>query len=219
MSSGSKGARAVAADYSWTEDDDGGLFAAYCLTLVRGIGPDEFLRRIGARILHEALPLDEQYFESSFDRWEAPHYGNTQFIGATSVPGEGGDWTLAFEVNGHLGVTHELVVPASAGTRLVSHSYNEGNAHGYFMWVEDGDVRVEFEPLFADVREGRTPDALLDDMRGIGFDLDSDREEVGPTTSGAFALAERLTGVRVTEDLVTGARFLCGEAADHRTGA
>ncbi|RMI47197.1 hypothetical protein EBO15_03145 [Actinomadura harenae] len=189
------------------------MFSAYCLTLVRGIAPGEFMRRLGARVLRDAAPLDEWFVETSFDYWDTPHHGDVQFIGATTVPGDGGDWTLAFEVNGYLGVVPELMVPVSMGTRLVTHRYNNGNGHGDFMWIEDGDLRLDFEPLFAFQRSGSAPDGLLDEMREIGFDLDPETDEIGPSTSGAFALAERLTGVRVTEALVEGASFLCGEAA------
>lgn len=211
--------RAVAADYAWTETEGGGLFSAYCLTLVRGIDPSEFMKRLGARILHENRPLDGRFVETSFDYWDEPHYGDVQFIGATTVPGEGGDWTLALEVNGHLGVTRGLAIRVSDRTRLVSHRYNDGNGHGEFVYAEDGDVLVEFEPMFTDLRVGSEPDVLLDDMREIGLNPDprneDDDEDLRPTTARAFALAERLTGVRVTQTLLDGAVFLCGEAVDH----
>jgi hypothetical protein len=210
VSSDARRAKAVAADYAWIEDDDG-LFSAYCLTLVREITPREFMDRLGAHIAFDALELGDQFFEISFDYW-AEHLGDVQFIGATTVAGDGGDWTLALEVNGHLGVTPEMVIPVSAGTRLVSHRYNSGNGFGEFRWIENGDIRLEFEPLFAFRRGGSTPDALLDDMEQIGFSLDENREDIGPTTTAAFALAERLTGVRVTGTMLDDAVFLCGTA-------
>lgn len=210
------GRRAVAADYAWIDgDDEGGLFEAYCLTLVRGLTPRAFLDRLGAELLFEELPLDERFFEISFEYWGAPHYGDVQFIGATTVPGDGGDWTLAVEVNGHLGVTDSVMAPVSAGTRLVSHRYNGGNGVGHFCWIEDGDPRLSFEPLFAWNRDGSTPDALLADLREIGFGLDEESDEIGPTTTAAFALADRLTGVRITPGTLTDAVFRCGAAADH----
>jgi hypothetical protein len=207
--------KAVAADYAWIEaEEDEGLFSAYCLTLVRGVTPQEFMDRLGARIMFDALELGGEFTDLSFQYWGEPHHGNVQFIGATTVAGDGGDWTLAVEVNGHLGVTPPVVVPVSAGTRLVSHRYNGGNAFGSFYWIEDRDVRLHFEPLFACDRDGSTPDALLEDMKQIGFDLAEDPEDIGPTTTAAFALAERLTGVRVTAAMLDDAVFLCGTAAD-----
>lgn len=209
MPSDARLAKAVAADYAWAEDDD--LFSAYCLTLVRGVTPREFMDRLGAHVAFDALQLGEQFTVISFDYWEA-HLGDVQFIGATTVAGDGGDWTLALEVNGHLGVTPEMVIPVSAGTRLVSHRYNSGNAFGEFCWIENGDIRLEFETLVANQREGSTPDALLDDMKQIGFILDENSEDTRPTTTAALALAERLTGVRVTGTMLDDAVFLCGTA-------
>jgi len=205
---------AVAADYAWADTDaeDGGLFSAYCLTLVRGLTPREFMDRLGATIRFGALRLGEQFYETSFDYWGEPHLGDVQFIGATTVAGDGGDWTLALEVNGHLGVTLETVIPASSGTRLVSHRYNGGNGASQFCWIEDGDLRLYFDPLFAGERDGSTPDAVLDDMRQISFRLD-ESEDTGPTITAALALAERLTGVRVTRAMLDDAEFLCGTAA------
>jgi hypothetical protein len=208
VSSDAQRAKAVAADYAWA--DDGWLFSAYCLTLVRGVTPREFMDRLGAHIAFDALQL-EQFAEISLDYWDDPDLGDVRLIGATTVAGDGDDWTLALEVNGFLGVTSELVIPVSAGTRLVSH-YSSGNGLGEFCWIENGDIRLEFKPVFAFRREGSTPDALLDDMEQIGFSLDENGEDVGPTTTAALALADRLTGVRVTGTMLGDAVFLCGTA-------
>jgi uncharacterized protein DUF6461 len=207
--------KAVAADYAWAdaEAEGGGLLSAYCLTLVRGLTPREFMGRLGASIVPDVLRLDEQFYEISSGFWGEPHFGHVQFIGATTVAGDGGDWTLALEINGHLGVTYETVSPASSGTRLVSHRYNCGNGESEFCWLEDGDFRLDFEPLFAWQRDGSTPDALLEDMEQIGFGLEEDSEDIGPTITAAFALAERLTGVRVTLAMLDDAAFLCGTVA------
>jgi Family of unknown function (DUF6461) len=210
MSSDAGRTKAVAADYLWAEGD--GLFSAYCLTLVRGVTQQEFMDRLGARIMFDALRLGEQFTEISFGYWGEPHFGDVQFIGATTVAGDGGHWTLALEVNGHLGVTPEMVIPVSAETTLVSHRYNGGNAASQFCWIENGGIRLDFDPLFAGHRDGSTPNALVDDMQQAGFNLDESREDAGPITAASFALAERLTGVRVTEAMLDEAVFLCGTA-------
>jgi Family of unknown function (DUF6461) len=57
----------------------------------------------------------------------------------------GGEWALGIEPNGFLGVTDEAVVPLSARATLVSH-YRNFNAGGSFLWIEDGDVRLRFNP-------------------------------------------------------------------------
>lgn len=199
---------ATAADYTWFEDRFPDLAEAYCLTLVRGLTPEEFLARLGAQAEIAPRMLNE-FYEPTFEVWEE-HQGKVLFIGATSVPGEGGDWVLAVEVNGYLGVTEAAMVPLSAGTRVVSH-YCNVNAVDRFYWIEDEDVRVSFEPLFAAHREGSTPDALVEVMRQVGFDLREDRD-LELVTAAAFALAEHLTGVRVTPELLEESAFVCGTA-------
>lgn len=113
---------ATAADYRWFEERPEGLAEAYCLTLVRGLTAAEFLARLSAwperpRVGVAAL------FEPSMMLWnEYPDGG--LLIGVTTVSSAGIDWTIGVEVNGFLGVTEDLIVPLSAGTRLVSHSRN-----------------------------------------------------------------------------------------------
>ena len=205
---------ATAADYAWVDEEDPAIFEAYCLTLARGLAPAEFLSRLGASPEAPRSGITALY-EPSYDVWadnerRAAHDDVRLFIGVTAVPGAGGDWALGVEINGYLGVTPEAIVPLSAGTRVVSH-YRNVNAVQRFYWVEDGDIRLHFEPLEPAYRDGSTPDALVDVMREAGFDLreDTDFED---TTGATFALADRLTGVRVTMDLLEEASFECGIA-------
>jgi Family of unknown function (DUF6461) len=204
---------ATAADYTWVAEDPA-IFEAYCLTLARSLTPTEFLARIGAR--PEALRTGiSALYEPSYDLWaanarQASYHDDSLFIGVTAVPGNGGEWALGVEINGHLGVTPEAIVPLSAGTRLVSHYLNQ--ARYQFYWVEDGDIRLDFEPASPAYREGSTPDALAGAMQEVGFDLREDTELQQHPTEAAFALAERLTGVRMTMDLLEGSHYECGIA-------
>jgi uncharacterized protein DUF6461 len=203
---------ATAADYAWVDEEDPATFEAYCLTLARGLAPAEFLARLGASPEAPRTGISALY-EPSYDVWadnERRRDRQYLFIGATAVPGDGGDWALGVEINGYLGVTREAIIPLSASTRIVSHSRSVG-AVDRFYWVEDGEIRLYFEPLFPDYREGSTPDALADVMREVGFDLREDAEVEHPTEA-AFALAERLTGVRVTMGLLEESRYDCGIA-------
>jgi len=185
--------RATAADYAWVADDSTGLIEAYCLTLARGLEPAQFLARLGARpdIARSGL---SQLFEPSWRLWRE-RSGDELLISVAAVPGDGGDWALAVEINGF----------------LVSHLWMEVNFANDFLWVEDGQVGLEFQPLSPAQRWGTTPDALLPDMTEAGFDL-SDEDEDGDDKpiAATFALAERLTGVRVTPDLLENARYACG---------
>ncbi|MEU4408509.1 DUF6461 domain-containing protein [Streptosporangium sp. NPDC023963] len=72
----------------------------------RGLEPEEVVTRLGVRVEDRSrVTLDELI------RW--------QTFGAVA----GGDRTLLVEARGGAGVTEEIVVPLSAGTRLVSHFY------------------------------------------------------------------------------------------------
>jgi hypothetical protein len=198
---------ATYADYGWITDRLAGLFDAYCLTLARGLAPGEFLSRIGARPGPARTGVDGLFAAWSYrDRF--PDAG--LMIGVTVVPGRDADWALGVEVNGFLGVTPEVLVPLSAGTRAVSHYASEGVS--WFYWAENGGIRLRFQPADAGSREGTGPDALVDTMQEVGFDLSEDGANLDHSDAAAFALAERLTGVRVTPDLLEQATYTCGIA-------
>jgi Family of unknown function (DUF6461) len=183
----------VADDYSWFDERFPALAEAYCITLVSGLPPEEVLRRFGAT---EQAPIAgvADLVAAAFAAWDRSD-GFQLFLAATAV----GDWTLMVEPNGFLGITESAVVPLSRGRRVVSHFRNV-NAVDHFYWIEDGTVRLTFEPLFAHRRDGSDPDALVDVMEQVGFDVRSG----GPDghTAAAFALAEYLTGVRLTPQLL-----------------
>lgn len=198
----------TAADYAWIEEDDLGLISqGYCITLARGLTAPQFLSRLSARAAPAVtgfLDLCEaSYVSSGHDELMEQH------VGVISASGDGGLWAVGVQVNGYIGVTEELVVPLSAGTAVVSH-YQNINAVDQFYWIEDRIIRLDFEPLFPSSRQGSTPDVLLQDMTEVGFDLSDDGDNVGQNTASAFALAERLTGVRITISLLQDATYECG---------
>lgn len=202
----------TAADYAWVGQWIDDLSQAYCLTLTRGLTPAQFLERLGAQI---EAPSRTGYELSmpSFEAWDR-YQGQALFIGATTVRGTDADWALGLEVNGFLGVTPEAIVPLSAGTTVVSHHRNVEAANNFY-WVQDSDIRLYFQPGAPAWREGSTPDALADEMRQAGFDLREGAEynqEPYARTAAAFALAEHLTGVRLTPELVDESLYLCGIA-------
>ncbi|MHC5905827.1 DUF6461 domain-containing protein [Streptomyces sp. S6] len=189
----------TAADYAWFDDRFEDLAVAYCFTLVHGLSPAGLLHRLGGR---EEPPLTgvEEFVEASYSLG-----CDEQFVAMTAV----GPWTLMIEVNGFLGVDEERVRAASAGVRWVSHFRNVNHV-GKFLWAEDSELRLAFEPMAPDWRHGTTPDELLDTMRDIGFRFMDDTLDVGDPSSAAFALAEHLTGVAVTPELLEGTTFHCG---------
>ena len=196
---------ATAHDYTWFTSD---FPDAYCITLIQGLTPEEFLSRIGAEVepgMRDAEGLEQLCSDVGFD---GRHHRLP--IGTTAVTGDGSLWTLGVEWNGFAGITDEIMKPASAGTRIVSHFRNE-NAADYFHWYEDGEVRLQFEPLFAYARWGSEADSIAEQMRESGFDLsDAEDRDFELHTEASFALAERLTGVRLTEQTLREAQYVCG---------
>lgn len=195
-----------AADYLWFQGC--GLSYSYCLTLVEGLDQATALQRIETDLIGPAagLPaLRDLAGRNSF--WDGRN-GNRHFIGAAEVDG----WTLLLEDNGFLGVTEAVIAPLSAGTQVVSHQRNV-DAHDRFRWMVDADLRLAFAPLFPAWRSGSDPDGLVDVMQRVGFDLRDDEDrDYELHTEAAFALAEHLTGVRLTAELLESADYLCGLA-------
>jgi len=202
---------ATAADYAWVEDPRFGLGVAYCLTLVRGIPPEEVLDRVGSAVTARGTGVESVVLDARFeerDGWTAA---------VTSL----GAWTLMYEYNGYLGVTDSALTRLSRGTTAVGHFKNV-NAVDDFRWYENGVARLRFQPLFPSERWGPEAEAIAGPMREVGFDLtdhlelDDDREDFGPVTRGAFALAERITGVRVTPELLSDSVFVAGRVRPKR---
>ena len=189
---------ATAADYAWFDEHCEDLAGAYCLTLVQGLTPEQVVDRLGGRDTVRLTGLREL----------VAHQRDARGVAVTAVAG----WALIVEVGGTLGVTDEVAVALSAGTTLVSHFRNV-DAVDRFLFVCDGDVRLDFEPMFPTTREGSDPDGLLREMEQAGFDLaDEDVDDLDDLefvhSEAAFALAERLTGVRLTAELLNSAAYL-----------
>ncbi|WP_330289861.1 DUF6461 domain-containing protein [Streptomyces sp. NBC_00576] len=199
-------------DYLWFEERFPDLAEAYCITLVHGVSPVELLRRLGgqAEPAHTGIP---ELVEAAYDFY-APFSGTRTLFGMTSI----GPWTLMVEPNGWHGVNEEKALPASLGTRWISH-YDNSNANndGSFLWAENTDRRLQFDLRDAGYLNGSRPDELLDVIRRLGFefpeeptttdDLDTDR-----AIPAAFALAEHLTQIRLMPAHLQDTVFVCGSA-------
>jgi hypothetical protein len=176
-------------DYAWlTEAADN-----WCFTYVRGLTPEQVVIRRGGR--------PEDFTSMTYDELgDAAFSGPGSFIGVTTI----GDWAFVIEPDWD-GIAEEVIMPLSAGTRLVSHYLMTIKALDYFYWIEDGELRFCF--IAQEGYLGEVPDELAETMKRIDsvpsrfFDLHD-----GP----AFILAERLTGITLTPQLLKESTFLCG---------
>ncbi|MEU3726909.1 DUF6461 domain-containing protein [Streptomyces sp. NPDC031705] len=208
----------TAHDYAWIRTSP--LFRhmlenGYTLTLIRGRAPREVLRAMGAQPRGTGqgtaglMAADDAHrAEGGYDYWDESYVA-----GAFGVPGENGDWTLVLGFDGGLGIAGACAELLSQGGRVVAHSTNGGKPIHLFHWFEDGQLRTTFEGPSS--RDGDTPDALVPLLREVGFPLtpEGEHDESAPDVdrkAAVLALAERLTGVPVTESLLQDAAYQLG---------
>ncbi|MFI6848381.1 DUF6461 domain-containing protein [Kitasatospora sp. NBC_00085] len=206
----------TAADYSWIRSSGSPFRYAfgvgYSLTLVRGVSPEELLTLVGAEPRGECEGFEELIEEHQEFAEEQDDWAESSLVGAFTVPGDGGDWVLALELGGDLGMRPRLMEALSAGTRAVSHSGNAGKPMDFFRWYENGALRTTFEgPAH---RSGSTPDELNAVMREVGLDPAGDGDPAVDRKAAVLALAERLAGVRVTGELLRDAEYRTGEVPE-----
>ncbi|MGW0587559.1 DUF6461 domain-containing protein [Streptosporangium sp. NPDC002607] len=195
-------------DYSWFSPERfPNLADAYCFTYVRGLTPEEVVPRLGVRVEDcSRVTLDELIRRQTF--------------GAVAV----GDWVLLVEAYSGLGVTEEIIMPLSAGTRLVSHFYLDVDDMDYLHWIDDGKIRFEFayqEGYSHWIKDGKIqfmfrhhesyseemPDELAETMERIGSTYPPHTD---PRKGPAFLMAERLTGITMTPQLLEESTYLGG---------
>jgi uncharacterized protein DUF6461 len=191
----------TAADYAWFESEFPDLADAYCIALIRGILPDEVLHRLGASPEMTTHGIEAAY-ESAFQaigRYEG-------FLALTRI----GDWTLSVEPNGFACSLDAVAATLAHDTTLVSHYLNV-NFVSRFLWIESDNIKLSFELLWSRTRTGTEANRVVDLITDAGFVFSEDaKADDGAVIEASFALAEILTGVRVTPDLLRSATFTCG---------
>jgi hypothetical protein len=206
---------ATAADYGWIRSSSSPfrypLESGYTLTLVRGVSPAQVLALAGAEPKGVCEGLDALIGQHLALLDESDDWDACVLAGACAVPSEEGDWTLALALGGDLGPPG-FMETLSAGTRVVSHSSNGGKPMDFFDWYENGELRTGFE--WPTVRNGSTPDELNALMREVGLGLTDEEASHVDRKAAVFALTERLTGVRVTAELLTPAEFRTAEVPE-----
>ncbi|WP_405899096.1 DUF6461 domain-containing protein [Streptomyces sp. NBC_00727] len=212
----------TAHDYAWIRTSPFFHHArdmGYALTLIRGRSPQEVLRAMRAEPRGAVEGTDGLVEVNDAHRDEVDDYSDDSYIaGAFSTPGEDGDWTLVLGFDGGLGLEDTCAETLSqGGGRVVAHSTNGGKPIDLFHWFEDGALRTTFEG--ASARYGNGPDELVPLMREVGFPLtpEGEHDESAPDVdekAAVLALAERLTGIRITESLLRDATYELGLVPD-----
>ncbi|MHC5907422.1 DUF6461 domain-containing protein [Streptomyces sp. S6] len=210
---------ATAHDYAWIRSSP--VFrlmteVGYTLTLIRRRPPHEVLRAMETepRGTGEGTAGLIEAHHTARDETGDDYWDESYVAGAFTVRGEGGDWTLVLGFDSGLGITKPCMKTLSEDGRVVAHSTNGGKPMHFFDWYEDGVPRTTFES--AARRDGSTPDELVPLLRDAGFpvtpegDYDDEAAPDADPKAAAFALAERLTGVRVTESLLRDATYALG---------
>ncbi|MFC7647430.1 DUF6461 domain-containing protein [Streptosporangium lutulentum] len=192
------------------------LGGAYCFTYVRGLTPEKLVTRLGVRVEDCSHMTLDELTSTAYSGYD----GESMFFGVTAV----GDWVLIVEVLGGLGVTEEIIVPLSAGTRLVSQYYLDIKDMDYFHWLEDGKTRFDYlnqdgyshwikngkiqrEFPHQDGYSEEMPDELAETMKRIDSVYPP---HTYPNEGLAFLLTERLTGITMTPQLLEESTYLCG---------
>jgi hypothetical protein len=85
--------------------------------------------------------------------------------------------------------------------------YDSENNDPAFLWVEDGDVRVSFNPQAAGWREGSDPDVLLAELKRLEFDLAEEPDYDEQAQLRVLALAERVTGLSIRAGMLRGLTY------------
>lgn len=171
-------------DYAWFDEHDEALAMAFCITFVRGLTPAETFARL------DITPEEDVEVEDLLDEGA---------ITASAV--EGG--TILVEPNGFACTLDTVAKRLSPGTVMASVFLNV-NADQQFVYAADGQVVTQFEPDYPDTRSGTDPDRLLPFMLELGMpteNADTD-EDWGDPILTAFALAEQLTGIRLTPQAI-----------------
>ncbi|MFJ8042521.1 DUF6461 domain-containing protein [Kitasatospora sp. NPDC096147] len=214
---------ATARDYAWigaTPWYAYGMAYGFSLLLARGVTPAD-LRRVTAAEPQGTCTGTAGLIERQEELLDELDHADEDFVsGLLTLPGDdGASWLLALQFDSGSGMTPDFARALSAGGRAVLHSRNGGKPMDLFHWYEDGELRTAFEA--AGTREGSTPDTLLRQLREVGYPFTDEEHLATPVLdakAAAFALAERLTGVRITEELLRDAGFELVQVPDGYTG-
>ena len=187
--------------YAWTESDYGPFAIGAAVALVKGCSPARALDVLGARRATQVAPA--RAIRDWVTQQDYQHYG-------TAIEaGEVGGWTLVIELNGYQATLPDVLKTLSDGGEVVV-IYRNINALSSFQYAKNGTIVRAFDPLLPHMSQIGDP---LAEESGITFP--GENGELHPLP-GAFLLAERLTGIRLTESDLSepGDRIAVGIHAD-----
>jgi Family of unknown function (DUF6461) len=160
------------------------------------------VRSLGSSPIAKVHGIDA-LLERTVEHWDRGYDPFQAVIGVADIDGS---WALIAEMNGYVGVTERLIGPISTGRTIVSH-YRNINAVHRFNWWRAGRLLVDLDLLFPTERFGADPDALLEDVRGVGIPLDAESDDIAgmDLSAAGFALAQRITNVACTPEFSSAA--------------
>ncbi|BEL04572.1 hypothetical protein Q0Z83_027630 [Actinoplanes sichuanensis] len=187
----------------------------FCLTFVRGRGPDEVISLLGG-----ADPVSIGSGQVAFEAADAvaewvdddgvTHPTELAYIVATRID----DWTMIIEPNGFLCTDTAVRETLSAGGEMVSFYYNE-HTTPRFSWSVDGQEVVGFDPAYPADRSGADPGRLT----ALGFEPQPDDSGFVPGfKERTAALMARLTGVDWDSAFLEQATFRCAGVGPGASG-
>ncbi|MFJ7213472.1 DUF6461 domain-containing protein [Amycolatopsis sp. NPDC098790] len=190
------------ADLGWVLDP---AMVMWCLTCVRRVSAEDLLAAAGATTVADAR------WDAGQAQSEAHHRGGAGVRVASS-----GDWSILIELQSLKGADGEWLQSISRGGEAVCF-YHSGSGMERFSHAVDGVLVTEFEPAIPARRSGTEPDRLVADMRAAGIDPDGVTGD-GDLGVAALRLVERVSGVRLTSDLVISGRWPAGVILRRRRG-
>jgi hypothetical protein len=185
---------AVADDYWWFKLERD-LSKGFCFTWVRGLTPKQVRQRLGG------TELERVYWQQLVGSGDGPREpADVYYLGIGRV----GDWSLIVEDHGDLGATERFALPLSSGTMLVSHC-RAADGHARFLLAEDSAIQLDFDPRTPAMLRGTRAFELAPQVTAVGFGAGDDSYT---SMEATFALAERLTGIAMTQELLSQNTYL-----------
>jgi hypothetical protein len=205
---GSGGVMTVRAeDYRWLARSFPDFAVAHCVTVVVGRSPAQVLLSLGLSDVFDVVGLTAVEARA-VDLWRE-FDGRQLLVAAVAMDNS----TLMLEPNGYVGI--EAAAKLSAGTTVVSF-YHNVNALHQLMWVEDGRLSLDWDPLRPNARRGDRAISASPVLQASGFAFAEDDDADGLLVEASFAFAENVTGVRPTAGVLLNATFRCGIVAEPR---